>query len=333
MELKQTKQTVEVRIGGEPFTTLHYGDDLPKPFFAPVHAPGGGVITRPIYFKDAVPERFQAQTPAVQGKIDHPHQKGIFLATDEVNDVKFWAEEGKIKTASVEVASDSSATIKMIHHPDGRTERVVTAAAGKPATIRLSNYWLDRGAEAIAAGTTILSEHTTITIHPNRLMAWDIRFTAGDDVTFDDTKEGMFGIRLVDSMRESEKGTIINSEGKKGMAQAWGQTADWTDYYGPVDGKTVGVALFDHPGNFRKSRYHVRNYGLFTMSPFGESAYTNGKQPAAPVRLKAGQVNVGGEPLRTKGGGETLRLRYGVYVHAGDEKEGQVAEAFRQFVK
>lgn len=289
VELIEKPQAIEVRIGGELFTTLHHGNDLPKPFFAPVHAPGGAIITRPIYFNGEAPERFKSQIPPTTGRIDHPHQKGIFLATDEVNGVRFWAEAGNIATQSIE------------------------ATSGNPATIKITNHWDDR------SGNTHLIENTTISIYPNRLMVWDIRFTApGREVTFNDTKEGMFGIRLVDSMRGSHGGRIVNSDGLETEAQAWGKTADWTDYFGPVDGKVVGVALFDHPENFRKSRYHVRNYGLFTMSPFGESAYTNGKEQAKPVNLKAG---------------ETLRLRYGVYVHAGDEKEGRVAEAFRQFAK
>jgi hypothetical protein len=31
--------------------------------------------------------------------------------------------------------------------------------------------------------------------------------------------------------------------------------------------------------------------------------------------------------------GEHLKLRYGVYLHAGDVKEGGVAEAFKVFAK
>ena len=85
-----------------------------------------------------------------------------------------------------------------------------------------------------------------------------------------------------------------------------------------VDGKTVGVAIMDHPKNFRPSRYHVRDYGLFSISPFGEKAYTNGTSPAAPHHLKKG---------------ENLRLRYAMFFHDGDTKTANVAGAWDLFVK
>jgi hypothetical protein len=175
-------------------------------------------------------------------KVDHPHHKGIWVAIDEVNTIKFWAEDGKIQT------------VKM----------TATDAEGQPARITLVNHWLREESEPL------LEETTAISIFPNRLMVYDITFKALDEpVTFEDTKEGLFGIRLIDALREKETGKVINSEGLKGTKEAWGKTAAWVDYYGQVDGKTVGAALFDHPDNFRPSRYHVRDYGLFSFSPFG----------------------------------------------------------------
>lgn len=266
---------VTVKVGEEVFTVYRLGKKWPKPFASPVHGPGEIVMTREI------------ARPGV--KVDHPHHKGIWIAVDEVNENKHWAENSKIENVSAKILK----------------------AEGNPAQLQLVNHWLNK------EDKPILVENTTVSIFSNRLMVYDIEFKPFNEaVTFNDTKEGLFGFRMVDSMREKETGKVVNSEGLKGTGQTWGKTADWIDYYGQVEGKTLGVALMDHPANFRPSRYHVRNYGLFSISPFGEQAY--GKQGAKPVTL---------EP------GKTLRLRYGLYIHAGDTKKANVSEVYEDFVK
>lgn len=57
---------------------------------------------------------------------------------------------------------------------------------------------------------------------------------------------------------------------------------------------------------------------MFSVSPFGEGSYQNDKSKALPVVL---------EP------GKSLKLKYGLYVHAGDVAEGKVADAYEQFLK
>lgn len=271
---KEVDGGVAVRLGTETFTVLHTGPEWAKPYLAPVTAPGGAVITRAI------------GDPADK---DHPHHKGIWFSVDEVNDIKFWAEKGKIVNVMVDTSD------------------------GSPGTIKLKNHWL--GADNLP----VVVETTTISIFPSRLVIYDATFTPTiGKVTFGDTKEGLFGIRVATTMREKVGGVVTNAEGKKGTLECWGQPSKWVDYTGPVDGKNYGVAIMDHPANFRPSRYHVRDYGLFSVSPFGEGAYQNDKTKAQLVVL---------EPSHS------LRLRYGLYVHAGDAAEGKVADAYEQFLK
>jgi len=220
---------------------------------------------------------------------EHPHHKGIWVSVDEVNEVDYWGEKGVIKNISAECKeTDSGGQLMVVNH------------------------WLD------GDGNTVVEEHTTIHIAPNKLMTYDITFKApGHDVEFLDTKEGLLGFRMAHSMREKEGGRVLGANGKKGTQENWGKHNKWIDYFGEVEGKTFGVTLMDHPENFRKSRYHVRNYGLFSISPFGEKAYTKGKEEAKPVHLKPG---------------ESLSLRYGIYFHHGDTNQGQVEKAYQQFL-
>ena len=271
---KGTEGGLAVMIGGEEFTVLRQSPELPKPFFSPVHAPGGAIITRPI------------NDPEDK---DHPHHKGIWLSVDEVNEVKFWAEKGQILT------------------------REFQADPGNPARLKLSNEWV--GPE----GQVILKENTTVSFYPSRLVVYDITLTpVVEKVTFEDTKEGWLGIRVVSTMREKVGGIVVNAEGKQTTKECWGQPSKWVDYSGPVEGKTHGVTIMDHPSNFRPSRYHVRDYGLFSVSPFGEGAYQNDATKAKPVTLEKGKP--------------ALRVRYGLYVHNGDAVSGKSAEAYEQFL-
>lgn len=275
VKLTRHDDAVSVQIDGHEFTTYHFAKAQAKPYFSPVRAADGAVITRAIEEK---PE-------------DHPHHKGIWTAIDSVNGLNFWAEKDRIENIKVEILKPE----------------------GNPAKLRVTNHWLTK------EGMPLLIEQTDISIYAQRLFAYDIRLTAGTrPVEFGDTKEGLFGLRVANTLREKKGGSIINAEGKKGSKQAWGLESAWVDYFGDVGGKVYGVALFDNPTNFRKSRYHVRDYGLFTISPFGPSAYTNGKIPAKSIVL---------EP------GKSIELRYGLYVHDGDTAQGKVTDAYRFYLQ
>jgi hypothetical protein len=138
-------------------------------------------------------------------------------------------------------------------------------------------------------------------------------------LTFGDTKEGSMAIRLASTMRLEGKvgqGHIINSAGDKD-GTTWGKRAAWCDYYGPVDGEVVGVAIFDHPDNPRHPTWwHVRGYGLFAANPFGVSYFEKKPKGTGDLVVPAG---------------ESVTFKWRFYFHKGDEKAGNVAEHYREY--
>jgi hypothetical protein len=223
---------------------------------------------------------------------DHPHHKGVWISIDEVNEGNFWSERDAISTEQVEIVQ----------------------AEGNPAVIKRVCHWLGKDEKPI------VSEHTTVSLFANRLMVFDITFRAErEEVTFHDTKEGLFGIRLPNSMREmAGGGPVVSADGVEGANANWGKTSRWIDYNGPIDGRTFGATIMDHPDNPRPSRYHVRDYGLFTINPFGAKSYTGGKEPADPPTLKQG---------------ETTRYRYGLWIHGEGVEPEDVERVYEQFVQ
>jgi hypothetical protein len=223
---------------------------------------------------------------------DHPHHKGLWVSVDEVSGLRFWNENAPIRNLAVRIL---------------RTGKDV-------GILETVNQWCDP-----ETGAPKLTETTTVTIHPNRLLVYDILLTASHgSVVFEDTKEGLLGFRVAPSMKERNGGRIVASDGTTGESNCWGRKFPWIDYTGEVDGKTAGIALMDHPDNPRPSRYHVRSYGLFAINPFGEAAYTKGQNEPSPVQLNPG---------------ESYRLRYGVYIHDGNAEEADVASAYETFLK
>lgn len=283
---------------------------LAKPFFYPLLAPGGTPVTR--------------GWPMVRGtpgeKVDHFHQKSA------------WFCHGDVIPEGVEMKTRSAD--KRVHGVDFWAEsaghgRIVCTLVKDPTgnSVTTLNEW------RTPDGVTILDEVRTITVTAGpagNLIVLDIDLHAGVcPVTFGDTKEGSMGVRVNDEFRLERDGTdgvVTSADGTavKGKAKdnlpVWGQFAAWHDYSGTVGGKPVGVAVFADPKNPHPSAWHTRAYGLMAANPFGrkDSQFPAVKGKAELVKLAKG---------------EHLKLRYGVYAHAGDAAAGKVAEAFAAFAK
>lgn len=277
--------TVAVYIGGELFTKyVPSAGNFPMLF--PIKAATGEEVTRGFPMRKNVPHEAK----------DHPHHRSLWLTHGNVNGVNFWNEtinQGKIVFKEfVKNEAPVLAAKCEWQKPDGEVicADVCTMTFGGDAAAR----WVD--------------------------LRWEI--TAGEkDVTFSDTKEGTFAVRVAGTMKVTEKlgGAIIDSEGRADDA-AWGKRAAWVDYHGPVGDKTLGIAMMNHPkSDFYPTYWHVRTYGLFAANPFGVHDFTGDKNK-----------HIGDFTLPA---GKTMTLLYRVFIHPGDEKEGRVAENFEEYSK
>jgi hypothetical protein len=152
------------------------------------------------------------------------------------------------------------------------------------------------------------------------MMDYEVTLTASQgDLVLGDTKEGTMAIRLAPTLRLKGRvgqGHIVNSEGVRD-GDTWGKRADWCDYYGPVNGKTVGVAIFDNPKNPRHPTWwHVRDYGLFAANPVGQHDFEKKPKGVGDLKIKAG---------------DSLTFRYRFYFHQGTTEQADVAGRYAAY--
>jgi hypothetical protein len=234
---------------------------------------------------------------------DHPHHRSLWFAHGAVNGIDFWSEQKGFG--------------KIVHA--GFTE---IKSGRESGLIKSRDQWIAPDGKLVCSDERVLRIYTPETA-AERVFDFEITLSATNgDVTFGDTKEGTMALRLAETMRLKGKvghGHIINSAGVKDEA-TWGKRAEWCDYSGPVDGKTVGIAIFDNPQNPRHPTWwHVRDYGLFAANPFGQHDFEKLKDKAA------------GDFVIPAGKSATFRYRF--YIHEGDEQQAKVAEKFKAYVK
>jgi hypothetical protein len=279
---------VEFRVGGSMFTSYHHGGVV-RPFLYPVIGPGGKNLTR----------RYP-MVPNVRGETDdHRHHRSVWVAHGDVNGSDNWSEERGCGTI---------------------THRQFREMTSGPVLARLCavNDWLDN------KGNKVMEEERIITVYnlPDAagMIDFDIAFRATEgDVRFGDTKEGgIVSVRVATSMDGNKGGRITNSFGGVTEAECWGKPAHWCDYSGPVEGRQVGISIFDHPANFRHpTPWHVRDYGLMTANPFALSSYTG--DPGVD----------GSHVVKSK---QTFRFVYRLYIHDGDVDAGRIGEQYLGYV-
>jgi hypothetical protein len=300
--VKEESDKVTVQIDGKLFTEYHFKGGR-RPYFYPIIGPTGAGMTRNWPMKEGVPGE----------ETDHPHHMGLWYGHRSVNGAGFWENSAKVGTKLGQIVHESFAKIQ---------------GGADQGVIKEKNKWVIDGTDEL-----VCTDERTITIHQTKdgpLLDFAITITAGDkEVVFGDDKDGTMAIRIPESMRvekakpKGEKitppgeGHIVTSEGKKDK-DAWGTRAKWCDCYGPVEGKTVGIAMFDHPSNPRyPTWWHVRTYGLFAANPFGQAQFEKlPDKEAGAYKIAAGKS-------------DTFSYRF--FFHEGDTEQAKVADRYRDY--
>jgi hypothetical protein len=181
--------------------------------------------------------------------------------------------------------------------------------ADDQAVIQVRNAWRD------GTGKTLLDELRTMRFIPQDdgqwLLVLDLEFSVKEPTTIGKSNFGFVGVRMAKTIGVHDGGgTIRNSAGgvdEKGVHE---KPARWCDYSGPIAREAhEGITLLDHPSNSNHPAvFHVRDDGWMG------AAFTF----AEPYSIEPGRP---------------LKLRYGLWVHAGVPTAAQIDAQFAAFGK
>ncbi len=273
----QAHQRVDITIDGKPFTSYIWPSVLKKPVLYPLIAADGIDLVRGFPLAPRPGER-----------VDHPHHAGIWFNYGNVNGFDFWNNSDAIKPADRE-------KMGTIHQ-----QRIVSTKNGRDSgELVVDSVW------TTGTGHDILEQNTRYIFSrqkDERIIDQVTTLHALDRVVFNDDKEGLLGIRVARFLESADEkggtftdangrptevpasnmpgatGVYLTSEGKRG-GQAWGTRGRWCALTGNTGGRTVTIAIFDHPGNPNYPTYwHARGYGLFAANPLGQHIF----DPKAP---------------------------------------------------
>lgn len=284
---------LRVLIDGELFAEYIF-QGYSRPVVYPIIGPCGIGMTRNWPMKDGVPGESH----------DHVHQKAMFFGHGRVNGVNFFAESP---------GSGTTVHDKLLKVESG-SER---------GLIQTANNWVAADGTITCTDTRTLSFRAVL---GGRAIDWEITLHASHgEVTLADDKHGLLAIRTHPNLRldndpqrgvTTANGQAVNSEGVSGKA-VFGKRARWIDYWGKINDKTVGIAIFDHPRNPNHPTWWMaRGYGYVAADPCGGHS-------------------IGGEPPGTGdlviASGESITFRYRYVFHEGDPEQAGIAERYRRY--
>jgi len=169
-------------------------------------------------------------------------------------------------------------------------------------------WMLTSGAWQTHDGKELMLERRRACVQP---LGVQLEAPPAGSVTLGKTPFGFIGVRMAKTIGVHDGGgRILNSAGQINEKQCFRKPAKWVDYSGPVTtGAAGGITLMDHPTNpDHPTPFHVRGDGWM-----GACLTLN-----RPLAIQKGKP---------------LRLRYGLWVHAGVPKLDQIEARWRAFAR
>jgi len=224
----------------------------------------------------------------------HSHHNSLWISHHVVGNVGFWNDA-------------KSSEGRIIHQKVNRYEDT-----DEEALIEVQNTWVD----GAGRGKTLLEERRLMRFRPQANGQWflvlDCSFSAPKQaVVLGKTNFGFVGARMAKTIGVKDGGGMIrNSAGATNEAQVHEKAARWVDYSGPITASAnEGITLFDHPANpHHPTVFHVRDDGWMGAAfNFAE-----------PWTIEPGQ---------------SLSLRYGLWIHVGVPTAATIDQQFAEFAK
>jgi hypothetical protein len=178
------------------------------------------------------------------------------------------------------------------------------------AAVQTVNGWIDQSGKVLMTDR----RRTAVRVLPNNewLLIIDLQLQAKNEpVTLGKSNFGLISVRMAKTIGVHDGGgRIRNAAGAVNEKEVFGQQSPWVDYSGPITATaTNGATLFDHPANpNHPTRYHVRDDGWMCASLTFD------------------------EP-RTIAAGQSLQVRYAVYVHDEMPSVQALQKRWEEFAK
>ena len=245
---------VSFRIDDREVLRWNSGTDYPRPFFFPVVAPSGAMLTRMGH----------------PGAPDHDHHQSIWFAHNKVMGIDFWGN----------AAGAVIRQLQWLAYDDGEEACRMAVELG----------WFDGHDPAPLLKQEFICEVKPLAGHHEFTIELQSRFIpVSASLEFGQTNFGFLAVRVAKSISAVFGGGVLTaSEGTQTERNLFEKPARWMSYAGPTnrqENQIEGITYFDHPSNpGQPTGWHVRDDGWMCASPCMKSAITTTKE--SPLTLR-----------------------------------------------